>query len=86
MNKKQAAHSKISSILNSMSFKQEERYECWNRSVISKKIVKSMMNNVLNINRNGSNNISKKKSNIDDKSVIVMQALSKCLVMELIHK
>ena len=83
MNKKKEAHNKISTILNSMTPKQEQRYECWNRSVIPKKIVKSIMNKTLNAN---SGSTSKKKSNIDDKSVIVMQALSKCLVMELVAK
>eukprot|EP01084_Bolivina_argentea_P057655 105335_1 len=83
MNKKKEAHNKISSILNSMTPKQEQRFECWNRSVIPKNVVKSIMNNVLN--RNASNT-SRKKSKVDDKSVIVMQALSKCLVMELVSK
>ena len=83
MKQKKEAHDKISTILNSMSSKQEQRYECWNRSVIPKKIVKSIMNNVLNKH---SSNSSKKKSNIDDKSVIVVQALAKCLVMEIVAK
>lgn len=83
MKKKKEAHSKISAILNSMTPKQEHRYECWNRSVIPKNIVRSICNNALNRN---SSSTSKRKSNIDEKSVIVMQALSKCLVMELVGK
>mmetsp|Transcript_12419 Transcript_12419/g.18745 ORF Transcript_12419/g.18745 Transcript_12419/m.18745 type:complete len:325 (+) Transcript_12419:28-1002(+) len=83
MKQKQDAHHHVSSIINSMSVRQEHRYECWNRSAIPKNIVKSIMNNVLNQHSASS---SKKKSNVDDKCVIVMQALTKCLVMELVNK
>ena len=86
-NKKKEAHNKISEILNSMTSEQEERYECWNRSVIPKNIVKNIMNNILNKNSSSNNySINIRKKNIDNKCVIVMQALSKCLVMELTAK
>ena len=68
---------KAQSILNSMAPEQERRLEAWKRSVMPKKMVKPLMNNVL---KRG----AKKKSKVDDKAVVVMQALSKCLVMHLV--